>query len=185
MNFVVICTIRLNVFPIQVPPLRERREDVPALVTHFVKFFSRRMRKPIEHIRPEIMAALMSYSSPGNIRELQNLVERAVILANDGTLPNPLALSSAPTVAPGTSTTVGITTVTKEAQPARPMTLREIQRNLILQTLGATGWILGGPTGAAVRLGLKRTTLIQRMKKLGIQRRDRGIDSPKALPGRL
>ena len=81
---------RLNVFPLLLPPLRERREDIPALVTHFVEMFCRRMGKQIDHIPPETMSALSSYHWPGNIRELQNLIERAVILSNDGVLPNPL-----------------------------------------------------------------------------------------------
>jgi len=145
---------RLNVFPVVLPPLRERREDIPALVTHFVEKFTRRMGKQIEHIPPETMAALSSYAWPGNIRELQNLIERAVILANDGVLPNPLpaAESQAVVTAPGATT------------------LRDSERTLILGTLEAARWVIGGPKGAATKLGLKRTTLIHKMKKLGISR---------------
>src|SRR6266446_5005397 len=86
---------RLNVFPIPLPPLRARREDLPALVEHFVEVYARRMDKQIEHIPPETMSALSSYQWPGNIRELQNLIERAVILSNDGVLPNPLPTARA------------------------------------------------------------------------------------------
>ena len=145
---------RLNVFPILLPPLRARREDIPALVLHFVDMFSRRMGKCIEHISPDTLSALSSYPWPGNIRELQNLIERAVILSNDGVLPNPLA-----------------TTATQEviASPA-VTTLRDSERTLILHTLEAVGWVIGGTRGAAATLGLNRSTLINKMKKLGISR---------------
>jgi len=145
---------RLNVFPILLPPLRERRQDIPGLVLHFVETFSRRMGKPIRHIPPETLEAFTLYSWPGNVRELQNLIERAVIRSNDGVLPNPLP-------------------ATKNG----PVPLRRVQgtftdsaRAVILQALQATGWVIGGPGGAAARLGLKRTTLIAKMKKLGISR---------------
>jgi formate hydrogenlyase transcriptional activator len=146
---------RLNVFPVLLPPLRERREDIPALVTHFVEILGRRMGREIEHIPPDTMSALSSYSWPGNIRELQNLIERAVILSNDGVLPNPLPTTETeqrPTVS------LGVTT------------LRDSERTLILQTLEGVGWVIGGPKGAAAKLGLKRTTLIHKMQKLGISR---------------
>jgi formate hydrogenlyase transcriptional activator len=145
---------RLNVFPILLPPLRLRREDIPALVTHFVEIFCRRMGKQIEQIPPETMSALGSYPWPGNIRELQNLIERAVILSNFGVLPNPLP-----------------PTVSKDATlfPAAT-TLRDSERALILHTLQGVGWVIGGPKGAAAKLGLKRTTLICKMQKLGIFR---------------
>jgi formate hydrogenlyase transcriptional activator len=146
---------RLNVFPIALPSLRARQDDIPALVMHFVDIFSRRMGKQIDEVPAEILAAFKSYSWPGNIRELQNLIERAVILANDGVLPNPL---------PASSTQQQFTT------SAAPTTLRESERALILQTLDAVGWVIGGPNGAAAKLGLKRTTLIHKMKKLGIER---------------
>lgn len=145
---------RLNVFPVLLPPLRERRADIPALVAHFVEVFGGRIGKPIRHIPPETVEAFISYSWPGNIRELQNLVERAVIRSNDGVLPNPLSTSDANPV----------------AQPPAQGTFRDSQRALILQALEAAGWVVGGPRGAATRLGLKRTSLITKMKKLGICR---------------
>jgi formate hydrogenlyase transcriptional activator len=145
---------RLNVFPVLLPPLRARREDIPALVTHFAEIFGRRMGREIEHIPTETMSALSSYQWPGNIRELQNLIERAVILSNDGVLPNPLPAAGAE----GVSISPGATT------------LRDSERILILDTLKAVRWVIGGPKGAAARLGLKRTTLIHKMQKLGISR---------------
>jgi formate hydrogenlyase transcriptional activator len=156
---------RLNVFPIALPPLRERQEDIPALVTHFVEIFSGRMGKQINRIPPELMEAFTSYSWPGNIRELQNLVERAVILAIDEVLPNTLPVSG-----PQAVRSSGVTLQTATS-PATPTTLRDSERALVLQTLEAVGWVIGGADGAAARLGLKRTTLIHRMKKLGIERR--------------
>jgi transcriptional regulator with GAF, ATPase, and Fis domain len=145
---------RLNVFPLMLPPLRARREDIPALVTHFVEILGHRLGRQIEHIPAETMSALSSYHWPGNIRELQNLIERAVILSNDGVLPNPLPAAGTQTVA---------------VSPAAS-TLRDSERTLILHTLEATGWVVGGPSGAAAKLGLKRTTLIFKMQKLAISR---------------
>jgi len=150
---------RLNVFPVQLPPLRERRGDIPALVTHFAEIFGRRMSREIEHISSETMSALCSYNWPGNIRELQNVIERAVILSNDGVLPNPL---------PPTGTR-GVT-VASTATTTPATTLRDSERTLILSTLEKVGWVIGGPKGAAAKLGLKRTTLIHKMQKLGISR---------------
>jgi len=153
---------RLNVFPVLLPPLRERCEDIPDLVAHFVEVFGRRMSRPIEHIPSTTMSALASYPWPGNIRELQNLIERAVILSNDGVLPNPLPTRQTHSVVFSQGAT----------------TLKESERTLILKTLGAVGWVIGGPKGAAAKLGLKRTTLIHKMQKLGISRpgRERGAD---------
>jgi formate hydrogenlyase transcriptional activator len=152
---------RLNVFPILLPSLRERREDIPALVTHFVKMFSRRMGKQVEHIPPETMAAFQCYSWPGNIRELQNLVERAVILSRDGVLPNPLHTRR-----------TGPIIVSLQQTQALPssMTLEDSDRAMIVETLEQVGWIVGGPHGAAAKLGLKRTTLLAKMKRFGISR---------------
>ncbi len=152
---------RLNVFPVVLPPLRERREDIPLLVSHFVEIFSRRMGKRINDIAKETLHAFTSYSWPGNVRELQNLIERAVIRSTNGVLANPLPTSD--------KTPVTIT-------PA-PGTFSESARTLILRTLEAAGWVIGGPRGAATRLGLKRTTLITKMKKLGISRPERQNDS--------
>src|SRR5438309_3310035 len=145
---------RINVFPILLPPLRERRQDIPVLVTHFAKTFSQRMGKPIRQIPPETLEAFILYSWPGNVRELQNLIERAVIRSNDGVLPNPLpAVENNP-----------VTLFPKQG------TLTDSTRASILQALRASGWVVAGPGGAAARLGLKRTTLIAKMKKLGISR---------------
>ena len=146
---------RLNVFPVTLPPLRERREDIAPLVMHYVEFFARRMGKRIEQISPETLTAFKSHHWPGNVRELQNLIERAVILSTDEVLPNPLP----PAGSNGTVTDF----------PAHT-TLRESERSLILQTLEAVGWVIGGADGAAAKLGLKRTTLIAKMRKLGISR---------------
>ena len=155
---------RLNVFPVLLPPLRARQEDIPELVTYFVGFYGRQIGKRIEHIGEKTMAALLSYPWPGNVRELQNLIERAVILSCDGVLPNPLPSNHQETV-----------TVVSDST-----TLKEVGRALILQALEAAGWMIGGPEGAAVKLGLKRTTLIYKMKKLGIVRpvQGRRIKSP-------
>jgi transcriptional regulator with GAF, ATPase, and Fis domain len=152
---------RLNVFPVVLPPLRERQGDIPKLVSHFVEIFGRRMGKRITQIPEEAMEAFTSYSWPGNVRELQNLVERAVILSSDGVLPNPLSKTNSNPV-----------TAMKNPVTATPAqgTFSDSQRALILQALHVTGWVIGGAAGAAARLGLKRTTLIAKMKKLGISR---------------
>ena len=156
---------RLNVFPITLPPLRERPEDIPALVEHFAEIFGGRMGRQIHRIPAETMAAFSSYPWPGNIRELQNLVERAVILSQDGVLPNPLPKSMVFVAPPPPAETTSIA-----PEHGMPRTLRDSERTLILQTLEATGWRIGGPKGAAVSLGLNRTTLMFRMRKLGIER---------------
>jgi transcriptional regulator with GAF, ATPase, and Fis domain len=145
---------RLNVFPVQLPPLRERREDIPALVAHFVELLGRRVGRQIDHIPEETMLDLCSYDWPGNIRELQNLIERALILSEDGVLPNPLLTDGAQHI--------GVVPT--------PTTLMDSERALILRTLEAAGWVIGGLDGAASRLGLKRTTLIYKMQKHGISR---------------
>jgi formate hydrogenlyase transcriptional activator len=152
---------RLNVFPILLPALRERREDIPALVTHFVKLFSRRMGKQVDSIPPETMAAFQWYSWPGNIRELQNLVERAVILSRDDVLQNPLHKNQ---------TEVMIPTLHRSRTFYTSKTLDDSDRALILETLEQARWVVGGPHGAAAKLGLKRTTLIAIMRRLDISR---------------
>jgi transcriptional regulator with GAF, ATPase, and Fis domain len=156
---------RLNVFPIEVPPLRERRKDIPELIAHFVRHFARRIGRPMLHIPPKTMAAFTSYSWPGNVRELQNLIERAVIRSNEGVLPNPL-----PILDP-----MHLSSPKPATLDSRSSTFSDCTRSLILQTLEDTGWMIGGPDGAAARLGLPRTTLISKMKKLGISRQKQEV----------
>jgi transcriptional regulator with GAF, ATPase, and Fis domain len=146
---------RLNVFPVLVPPVRERREDIQPLVSHFVDIFAQRMGKHIDQIPQATMNALIAYSWPGNVRELQNLIERAVIRSDNGVLPNPLPRSKKEDA---------------EATTLSKGTFMDSQRALILETLRAAGGMIGGPRGAAARLGLKRTTLVSKMKRLGIYR---------------
>src|SRR6202044_1615003 len=159
---------RLNVFPIRVPPLRERPEDIPRLVRHFVQQATRRMRKTIDTIPAETVEALIQYRWPGNIRELENVIERAVILSPGPVLRlSPRDLKSR--ITPGQNTD-------------RHQTLEEVERNHILATLKETRWVLSGPNGAATRLGLNRSTLYFRMKKLGIVRSvDSCFDSEKVV----
>jgi transcriptional regulator with GAF, ATPase, and Fis domain len=145
---------RLDVFPVVLPALRERREDIEPLVTYYVELFASRIGRRIDHIPEETLMAFQSYPWPGNVRELQNLIERAVIMANDGVLPNPLPAAGPETLI----RTPGYTT------------LREAERTLILQTLEVVGWVISGKRGAANSLGLKRSTLLAKMKKLGITR---------------
>jgi formate hydrogenlyase transcriptional activator len=148
---------RLNVFPIPLPPLRERREDIPALVEHFVEIHARRMNKQIERISPETMSALVSYRWPGNIRELQNFIERSVILTSSNVLQPPLASLNS----------------TAEAESLGAITLEDAERDHIRKILEQTRWVVSGPNGAAARLGMKRSTLYFRMQKLGISRSNR------------
>jgi formate hydrogenlyase transcriptional activator len=163
---------RLNVFPVVLPPLRERQPDIPQLVSHFVWLFAQRVGKHINHIPKETLDAFTSYSWPGNVRELQNLIERAVILSNNGVLPNPLPKSdkNAATNPVSVSDKNPVTVTPSQA------TFDGSTRALILRALQAAGWIIGGPSGAAARLGLKRTTLIAKMKKLGISRPVRQVE---------
>ncbi len=147
---------RLNVFPIHLPPLRERAEDIPLLVRHFVQSFARRMNRTIETIPSETMEALTRYRWPGNIRELQNVIERAVILSHGPELRVPHGdLVGRLTPGQGNGTHA---------------TLEEVERAHILATLNKTKWVLSGPTGAATYLGMNRSTLQFRMRKLGIVR---------------
>ncbi len=145
---------RLNVFPIQIPPLRQRREDIPVLVRYFAQKYALQMNKPIDSISAGTMAALTNYRWPGNIRELENLIERAVILSRGAALEVPLAELREPA-----------DTATSASE-----TLESAEREHILRILRDTGWVLAGPRGAAERLGIKRTTLQARMSKLGIKR---------------
>lgn len=145
---------RLNVFPIVMPPLRDRREDIPMLVRYFVQQLAQRMGRRIETIPSESMEALARYSWPGNIRELQNIIERAVILSTGTALHIPLRELR----------------TSASAQSIAPQTMEETERKAILQALEETRWIIGGPHGAAKRLGMKRSTLQFRMQKLGIIR---------------
>jgi formate hydrogenlyase transcriptional activator len=148
---------RLNVFPIPLPALRERREDIPALVEHFVEIYSRRMDKKIEHIAPETMSALTSHPWPGNIRELQNFIERSVILTSGNVLQPPL----------------GSLQSCAGAESLGAVTLEDAEREHIRKILEQTRWVVAGPNGAAARLGIKRSTLYFRMQKLGISRANR------------
>ena len=145
---------RLNIFPILLPPLRERPEDIPLLVAHFTDKYARRMDKRISRIPAETMDALKRYHWPGNVRELQNFIERATILTPGSTLQAPLS---------------ELRQASREVQ-RRSHTLAEIERDQIIRALRESQWVLGGPGGAAERLGLKRTTLFYKMRKLGITR---------------
>jgi formate hydrogenlyase transcriptional activator len=150
---------RVNVFPITLPALRERREDIPTLVRYFVQEFSTRMRKNIESIPAEVMDTLVHYSWPGNIRELRNIIERSVILTSGKRLAIPKDdLHESRSIA-----------------PAPVVTMEDAERRHIMDALDASNWVVGGPSGAAAMLGMKRSTLQSRMQKLGIMRRYVGI----------
>ncbi len=150
---------RLNVFPVAVPPLRQRREDIPLLVAAFVHDCSRRMKRRVDTVPVETMAVLTQYAWPGNVRELQNFVERAVILSSGATLRAPLD-------------SLGLA---EQVSPAPPVTLEEAECDHILKTLKETNWVIGGPKGAAKRLGVNRTTLNSKIRKLGLLRPDNTV----------
>jgi formate hydrogenlyase transcriptional activator len=158
---------RLKVFPIQIPPLRHRADDIPQLVRHFVSIHAKRMNKNIDQIPTETMESLLRYRWPGNIRELQNFVERAVILSPHSVLRAPVG----------------------ELEPFQPRQersvsisgLAEVEREHIVRALEASNWVVSGPNGAAERLGMKRTSLVYRMHKLGIKRRSA---APHTTPGK-
>ncbi|MGH9836428.1 MAG: sigma-54 interaction domain-containing protein, partial [Blastocatellia bacterium] len=145
---------RLNVFPITIPPLRERAEDIPVLARFFTQKYARRMKKRIESIPAEAMSAFTAYRWPGNVRELEHFIERAVVLTQGSDLEVSLA-----ELKPPASTT-----------PANISTLEAAEREHILRALEESDWVIGGPNGAAARLGMKRTTLQSRMQKLGLSR---------------
>jgi formate hydrogenlyase transcriptional activator len=149
---------RLNVFPVIIPPLRERREDIPLLVRYFAQKHARRMKKPIDTIPVKAMTALTEYYWPGNVRELENFIERAVILSRGTELQLPLAELKQRTQSVAAVVSNGFAT------------LEHAERDHIVRALTETAWVIGGPTGAAARLGMKRTTLQSRMRKLGISR---------------
>jgi len=164
---------RLNVFPIQIPALRERPEDIPLLVRYFVQKFSRSLNKEVEYIPADAMDALSNYSWPGNIRELENLLERAVILSPGKELRVPLSELKSATLAAaaGVDSSSTFTSLTSSASLSSSIsTLEEAERQHILRALKQTQWRIAGPKGAAVLLGMKRTTLQARMRKLGIRR---------------
>jgi formate hydrogenlyase transcriptional activator len=149
---------RLNVFPLRLPPLRERREDIPPLVRHFVELFSKRMGKVLHHIPAETLCALTSYSWPGNIRELRNVIERAVVLSKGPVLTAHIA-------------ELDITNSEKCSQPDQQSLddmLHEAERSQILRALELADGVVAGPNGAAARLRIKRSTLMSRMQRLGI-----------------
>jgi formate hydrogenlyase transcriptional activator len=152
---------RINVFPLRVPALRERIDDIPLMVNHFLDLYAKRMDKPVNDVPAEAMAAMLDYSWPGNVRELQNFIERAVILSPGSSLRPPLEeLRQVNQAAEASNLT---------AQPT-PQTLEQAEREHIIQALAATNWVIGGPKGAGARLGLARTTLIAKMHRLGISR---------------
>ena len=155
---------RLNVFPIRMPPLRERTEDIPLLAAHFVRKFAERQGKCIEEIPHTVIDTLRHYAWPGNVRELQNVIERAVIATTGSTLQLPSADRRV------------------QRPPSSARTLAEVERDHILATLDATNWVIGGWNGAAAKLGLSRTTLISRMQRLGIVARNGGATERPATP---
>jgi formate hydrogenlyase transcriptional activator len=165
---------RLNVFPVVLPPLRERRDDIPMLARHFTQRFARRMGRRIETIPTAVMDALVRYPWPGNIRELQNVIERAVILTPGSALRIPTGDLTVGDQGPGKTGQGSEGADGPLPSDARPRstgsTLADAEREHILGVLRESGWVLGGPNGAAARLAMKRTTLQSRMKKLGIAR---------------
>lgn len=152
---------RLNVFPLTLPPLRDRLEDIPLLVEHFVRKFAKQQSKAIDTIPDEVMEALEDCDWPGNIRELQNVIERGVILTTGPVL----SRHTADRLKPSATTRGGLSAI---AAPVSIKTLADAERAHITATLRGTNWVIGGPRGAAVQLGLPRTTLIAKMQRLGI-----------------
>jgi DNA-binding NtrC family response regulator len=159
---------RLNVFPIEVPPLRDRREDIPELARHFASVFAETSVRRMAPISDELMTTLCAQPWVGNVRELQNAMERAVIRAVDGVLSS--GDFAVPTRSSSSISGLRSESLVPDCKSARTDRLEEVERRHILSVLAATNWVIGGPRGAAVRLGLKRPTLCHRMKKLGITR---------------
>jgi formate hydrogenlyase transcriptional activator len=145
---------RLSVFPISLPPLRERKEDIPSLVNHFMWRFSRHLGKAIDQVPGDVMETLKAHHWPGNIRELQNFIERSVILSDGTVLCSPVAELEQ----------------SAGAESLGATTLHDAERDHILKILKQARWVVAGPSGAAARLGIKRSTLYFRMQKLGISR---------------
>jgi transcriptional regulator with GAF, ATPase, and Fis domain len=156
---------RLNVFPISIPPLRERRDDIPQFVWHFVRKFAFKMNKDIQSIPNEAMEMIKQHDWPGNIRELQNFIERAMILSPGTVLRPPLG---------------DLKVFTKSVDPQSIQTLAEAERHHIVEAIRQAGGVIGGPKGAAARLGMARTTLLYRMRKLGIGQPPPTIATPQA-----
>jgi len=167
---------RLNVFPIRVPALRERKEDIPLLVRHFVQEFSRRNNRVIDTIPSETMQALVRYQWPGNIRELQNVIERAVIISQ-----GPVLLVALPELTSDVSSISAPVVTTAKSAPRESLQeiLEETERNQILRALEEANGVVAGPNGAAARLGVKRTTLQIKMQKLGIRISRTAVDDHK------
>jgi formate hydrogenlyase transcriptional activator len=157
---------RLNVFPVRLPPLRERPEDIALLVRHFVDVCAKRMKKEVERVPTEAMEALLGYRWPGNVRELQNFIERSVILSPGKVLRLPVDELEQSLKLSGPEITEG----SEQPMHGERATLKDAEREHIIQALAATNWVLGGPKGAGARLGLARTTLIGKMRRLGISR---------------
>jgi transcriptional regulator with GAF, ATPase, and Fis domain len=152
---------RLNVFPVRLPALRERSEDIALLVRHFVHLCCKRMNKRVEQVPQEAVQVLLTYTWPGNVRELQNYIERAVILSPGKVLRAPLA---------ELKQSVARLDCSSQCATPKAMTLKDAEHDHIIQALAETNWVIGGPKGAAARLGLQRTTLISKMQRLGISR---------------
>jgi formate hydrogenlyase transcriptional activator len=167
---------RLNVFPIRVPSLRERKEDIPLLVRHFVKEFSRRNQRVIDTIPSETMQALIRYHWPGNIRELQNVIERAVIISRGPVLNVTLTELTTDVSSPPVSMVTSTKSVSHESLQEM---LDETERNQILLALENTNGVVAGPNGAAARLGVKRSTLQLKMQRLGIRLSRTTVDERK------
>jgi formate hydrogenlyase transcriptional activator len=163
---------RLNVLPITLPPLRERRSDIPLLAEHFVEKLARQQGKVIDAIPDELMAALVGHDWPGNIRELQNVIEHCVVMTTGPVL-------SRQTAEPRTGGYLSPVPTAAVAAPVNIKTMADAERSHITATLRETGWVVGGPRGAASRLGLPRTTLIARMQRLGIS-----AETSRSRPGR-